>query len=160
MSAPHYIYTPHSLRLENDNARIASPVEPHSIPHRRTPRFSPLSNGQSGISTFPFLPSQRIKHEHRLRLDLAPAVAPLTQHTHLAFFFLFYSHSFIAYLYLSHQFHHINTSRLASLKGTRQLKPSFPSLVCDFPFLSFVWLTPKRRHSLSATVHTCRRSSD
>ena len=150
MSAPHYCYTPHSLHLENNNARIASPVEPRSIPHRQTPRFFPLSNGQSGISTFPFLPSRRIKHEHRLHLDLAPAVAPSTQHTRFTFFFLFYSHSFIAYLYLSHQFHHINTLRPALLKGTRQLEPSFPSLVCNFPFLSFVWLTPKWRHSLSA----------
>jgi len=64
----------------------------------------------------------------------------------LNLFFNFYSHSFVAYLSLSHQPRRINISRLASLKG-RQSKPSFP-------FIPFACV-PRRPCPLSLSLFVC-----
>jgi len=129
---PKILGSPTPLASKNNDARMSrqpSTTSPNTPP-------VPLSNGQRTRSTFHFLPSRWTRHEHRLRLDLAPAVAPSTQHTRFIIFFLSLLTlvrsilvsiaSALPYKYLA--------PGLAG-RPSRQYKPSSPhfsfSLVCD-----------------------------
>jgi len=74
--------SPTLFASKTNNARIASPVEYHIAEHAALPSFHRTKHL---LSTSHFLPSRRTKHERHLRLDLAPAVAPSTQHARFPF---------------------------------------------------------------------------
>jgi len=123
--------------------------------------------------SIPLLTNRWPRHKCRPHLDLAPAAVLSIQHS-FPLFFLFYSHLFLAYLYLSYC---INTSHLAPLEINQSTifiiisvcnqRRSFPHFLCAptggrainnrqsaspfFPFILFLLQTHARTFSLRYT---------